>query len=60
MLIPQVFQLVTQHNTAGQRMITDHTDLAMALVRMVTHPSIIWAHGCLTSVVNHEMLAPSY
>ena len=41
-------------------MVTDHTDLAMALVRTVTHPSINWAHDCSTFVINRETLAPSY
>ena len=41
-------------------MVTDYTDLAIAPVRMVTHPSMNWAHGCLTSVINQEMLTPSY
>ena len=41
-------------------MVRDHMDLAMAPVRMVTHPSTNWIHGCLTSVINHEMLTPSY
>ena len=34
--------------------------MAMAPVRMVTHPNINWAHDCLTSVINYEMFAPSY
>ena len=41
-------------------MVTDHTDLAMAPVRMVTHPCTNWTHGCLTSVINHETIKPSY
>ena len=36
-------------NTVGHGMITEHTDLAMAPVMMVIHPSINWAHSCLTS-----------
>ena len=34
--------------------------MTMALVRTVTHPSINWVHDCLTSVINHEMLTPTY
>ena len=41
-------------------MVIGHNDLAMAPVRMVTHPSSIWACGCLTLVINHETLAPNY
>ena len=41
-------------------MVMGHTDLAMTLVRMVTHLSINLACDCLTSVVNHETLIPSY
>ena len=37
-----------------------HLDLAMASVRTVTNPSINQAHDSLTSVIKHEMLAPSY
>ena len=36
-----------------------HTDLAVAPVKKVTHQSINWAHDCLTSLINHEMLTPS-
>ena len=38
---------------------TVHTDLAMALVRMIINPSIKWACGCLNSVFNCEMCALS-
>ena len=59
MLKPQVFQLVAvEHNRQG--MIMGHADLALAPVGTVTHPSINQAYDCLTSVINHEMLGPSY
>ena len=41
-------------------MVRDHTDIAMAPVRIVTHPSSIQAHGCLNPVINHETLTPIY
>ena len=41
-------------------MVTDYTDLAMAPVRMFTHPSTNQAHGSLTLVINYKMLTPSY
>ena len=44
----------------GMVMVIDHTDLAMTPVRMDTHPSISQSHDCFTSVINHEMLTPSY
>ena len=56
MLIPQVFQLAAVEHSR----VMDHTDLPMTPVRMVTHPSTNQAHGCLTPVINHEMLTPSY
>ena len=42
---------------AEHGMLTDHTDLGMTPVRMVTHPIINQAHGYLTSVISCEMLA---
>ena len=41
-------------------MVTDYTDLAMAPVRTVTHPSTCQVCNCSTSVINHEILTPSY
>ena len=41
-------------------MVMGHTKSAAAPVRMVTHPSTNWSHDCLISVINHEMLTPSY
>ena len=41
-------------------MITDHTDLAMVPVRMVTHSHTNQAHVYLTLVTSHKMLTPSY
>ena len=54
MLIPAV---AVEHSRAWHH---HGSHMAMALVRMVTHPIINWAYDCLTSVINDEMLPPSY
>ena len=41
-------------------MVMGHTYSAAAPVKMVTNLSTNWDHDCLTSVINHEMLAPIY
>ena len=56
--LPQVFQLVAvEHSRAGHH---HGSHMAMALVMMVNHPSIIWVCDCLTLVINHEMITPYY
>ena len=44
----------------GHGIVTDHTVLAMIQVRMVTYLTINQAPDCLTSVINYDLLAPSY
>ena len=58
MLIPQSIQLVAVELSRAWHHHGSH--MAMAVVRMVTHPSINLVHDYLTLVVNHEMLTPSY
>ena len=41
-------------------MVMGHTNLATVPVRMVTHPSTNQASDCLTLMINHEVLTPSY
>ena len=54
MLIPVV---AVEHSRAWHH---HGSHIAVALVRMVNHPSINWTCDCITLVNNHDMLTPSY
>ena len=43
---------------SGTRQVTTTSLAASTVSWMVTHPSIDWAHGCLTSVIGPRMASP--